>query len=93
MITRAEVDHIALIARLKLSEEQQEKYTEQFNAILKYAELFQELDTKNVEPTFHVLPLQNVFREDKVGEHLTGEKVLANAPDSDGEYFKVPKIM
>ncbi|WP_066637116.1 Asp-tRNA(Asn)/Glu-tRNA(Gln) amidotransferase subunit GatC [Desulfolucanica intricata] len=93
MITKADVEHVALLARLKLSEEEKEKYTEQLNAILEYAQKLEKLDTAGVPPTAHVLPLQNIYREDQVGDHLSNEKAIANAPSDEGGYFKVPKII
>ena len=93
MITRTDVEHVALLGRLYLSEEEKERYTDQLNAILEYAQMLQKLDTENVPPTAHALPMQNVFREDRTGDCLTNEEVLANAPEREGEYFKVPKII
>lgn len=93
MITRADVEYVALLARLELNEEEKELYTRQLGKILEYASILQQLDTSEVPPTAHVLPLQNVFREDRVGEDLPVEEVLANAPDREGNYFKVPRII
>lgn len=93
MITRADVEHVALLARLELSEKEKEIYTEQLAKILEYAAVLQELDTADVPPTAHVLPLHNVFREDRVRDHLPVDEVLANAPDREGNYFKVPRII
>lgn len=92
MITKKQVEHVALLARLELSEEEKEKYATQLSAILEYAAALNKLDTTNVPPTAHVLPLKNVFREDRVTPHLTNEKGTANAPDREGNYFRVPKI-
>lgn len=93
MLSREIVDHVALLARLELSEEEKERYTTQLTNILGYAERLQELDTDDVTPTAHVLPLQNVFRHDSVGEHLPSEDTLANTPDRQGNSFKVPRII
>ena len=93
MLTRQEVEHVALLARLALSEEEKELYTRQLRDILEYAARLNELDTTDVPPTSHVLPLSNVFREDEVGEHLSPEEVLANAPEKEGQFFKVPRIV
>jgi len=92
-ISIKDVEHVAKLARLMLSDEEKEMYTKQLNDILKYAEQLQELDTEKVKPTAHVLPLKNVFREDKVLEHLDPEKALTNAPDREENFFKVPKII
>lgn len=93
MITKADVEHVALLARLELSEEEKEEYTMQLNSILEYAEKLNELDTEDIMPTAHVLPLKNVFREDKVGKHLSNKDALAGAPDKEDGFFKVPRIL
>ena len=93
LISKQDVEHVALLGRLELTEEEKELYTQQLNKILDAAKALQELDTENVPPTAHVLPLQNVFREDRVGEHTDPEKALSNAPDRDENFFKVPKIV
>lgn len=94
MITIKEVEHVALLARLELTGEEKEMYARQLGAILEYAQMLNELDTENVPPTAHVLPLQNVWREeDEVGQHLDIEEVLTNAPDKEGRFFKVPRIV
>jgi len=93
MLTRADVEHVALLARLELGEDEKELYTSQLGKILEYAAVLRELDTTDIPPTAHVLPLQNVFREDVVGEHLPVEDVLANAPEREGNFFKVPRII
>lgn len=93
MITIAEVEHVALLARLELSDEEKKMYSDQLSAILEYAGMLDDLDTGNVSPTAHVLPLKNVFREDSEGAHLPLEKTLQNAPDRDDNFFKVPRIV
>lgn len=93
MLTKSEVEHVALLARLDLSEEETDLYTTQLAKILEYAAVLDRLDTSDVPPTAHVLPLQNVFREDLVGEHLTPDDVLANAPEKEEGFFKVPRII
>lgn len=93
MISKQDVEHVALLARLELNEEEKELYTQQLNKILDAARALQEVNTDDVPPTAHVLPIQNVFREDKVGQHIDPEKVLVNAPDREENYFKVPKIV
>lgn len=93
MITKKDVDHVALLARLELTEGEREMYTRQLNDILEHFQSLQELDTGNVQPTAHVLPLKNVFREDWVGQHMLREDALANCPDRDENYFKVPRII
>jgi len=93
LISKQDVEHVALLARLELNEEEKELYTRQLNKILDAARALQELNTDGVPPTAHVLPIQNVFREDRVGEHIDPEKALANAPDREENFFKVPKIV
>lgn len=92
-VTIADVEKVALLAKLQFSQEEKEKFTAQLNRILEYMEKLNELDTENVEPTSHVVPLKNVFREDKVGESLPQEGVLANAPAQAEGHFLVPKVM
>ena len=92
-IDHAEVKKVAKLSRLDLSEEEIAEFTSQLSAILDYVAKMNELDTTGVEPLAHCLPISNVFREDVVKESLGTEKTLANAPDRDGEFFKVPKIL
>lgn len=92
-ITAKDVEHVANLARLDLSAEEKEQFAGQLNAILKYAEKLNELDTANVEPTSHVLPLSNVMREDEVRPSWPIEKVLSNAPDEEDGQFKVPAVI
>lgn len=93
MITRKDVEHVALLGRLELSEEEIEVYTKQLGRILDYASVLNELDTENVPPMAHVLPLQNVFRQDAVGGHLDPEAVLSHAPDREDRFFRVPRLV
>jgi len=92
-ISKKDVEYVAKLAKLKLSEKEREKFTKQLDQILKYVDKLNELDTKKVKPTSHVLPLKNVFREDKVGKSLKVEKVLENAPEKAKGFFKVPKVI
>ncbi len=88
-----QVRKVAKLARLDLTEAEIEEFTDQFGAILEYVEKMNELDTANIEPLAHCLPIHNVFRADQVRESLGTEKTLANAPQRDGPFFKVPKIL
>ncbi|GAA0137316.1 Asp-tRNA(Asn)/Glu-tRNA(Gln) amidotransferase subunit GatC [Paenibacillus sp. YSY-4.3] len=88
-----DVEHVARLARLNLTDEEREMFTEQLNAILQYAEKLNELDTEGVEPTTHVLRLNNVMRDDVVAESLTQEKVFRNAPEEEDGQFKVPAVL
>ncbi|QSQ07745.1 Aspartyl/glutamyl-tRNA(Asn/Gln) amidotransferase subunit C [Koleobacter methoxysyntrophicus] len=92
-ISKKDVEHVAQLARLHLEEEEKELYTRQLNSILNYMEKLGELDTGDVEPTAHVLPIKNVFREDRVEQSMDIEEVLRNAPDREEGFFKVPKII
>ncbi len=92
-ITKQEVEHVAKLARLELSENEKETFTGQLSNILTYVEQLDELSTKDVEPTAHVLDIKNVMRGDDPGESLPQEQALANAPDkADGQY-RVPRII
>lgn len=92
-ITLKDVEHVANLARLDLTDAEKAEFTEQLNAILKYAEKLNELDTENVEPTTHVLPITNVMRDDVTKESLPIEKVLLNAPDEEDGQIKVPAVL
>ncbi len=92
-ISKKEVEHVALLARLALSEEEKEKFTKQLSQVLDHAEKIKKLDTSNVFPTSHVIPLRNVFREDKAKPSFSEEKALSNAPEKENQAFKVPKIV
>lgn len=93
MITRDDVEHVARLARLELSDAELERMREQLNAILGYIDKLRELDVTNVEPTSHAVPLVNVMREDEVVPCLPQDQMLANAPDRVGELFRVPRII
>ncbi|SJZ33092.1 Asp-tRNA(Asn)/Glu-tRNA(Gln) amidotransferase subunit GatC [Selenihalanaerobacter shriftii] len=92
-IDQATVEKVAMLARLELSTEEEEKMTDQLNDILDYADKLNELDTEGVEPTAHALPIKNVFREDVVEESLDRDIALENAPEKKDGSFKVPKVI
>ncbi|MHB1418519.1 MAG: Asp-tRNA(Asn)/Glu-tRNA(Gln) amidotransferase subunit GatC [Bacillota bacterium] len=92
-ISLKEVEHVALLARLEITESEKEAYTRQLNDILRYMEKINSLDTTDVEPTAHVLPIVNVFREDIDCPGLKREQAMQNAPDEQDGQFKVPKIV
>ena len=92
-LDKSQVRKVARLSRLELTEAEVEKFTGQLSAILDYVEKMNELDTENIEPLAHCLPISNVFRPDRVEESLGTEKVLVNAPQRDGNFFKVPKIL
>jgi aspartyl-tRNA(Asn)/glutamyl-tRNA(Gln) amidotransferase subunit C len=92
-IDEAQVRKVAKLSRLDLTEAEIEAFTGQLSAILDYVEKMNELDTDDVEPLAHCLPISNVLREDRAKDSLGAEKALANAPQRDGNFFKVPKIL
>lgn len=92
-ITIRDVEHVAKLARLSLSEEEKRTFTEQMNAILKYAGKLNELDTEGVEPTSHAMPLANRLRDDEVRPSWPLEKVVKNAPEEEEGQFKVPAVL
>ncbi len=92
-ITRNEVLHVARLARLALTEDEVEMFTHQLSNILAYVEKLNELDTGEIEPTSHVLEVQNVLRDDEVHESPGRDKILLNAPDKSGEFFRVPRVI
>lgn len=93
MLTGKDVEHIAGLARLKLSAEERDSYTEQLGQIVEWMGKLEDLDIDEVEPTAHILPIKNVFREDKVHEGFTREEALASAPDRKDGFFRVPAII
>jgi aspartyl-tRNA(Asn)/glutamyl-tRNA(Gln) amidotransferase subunit C len=92
-ITRADVEHVARLARLALTEEELVALTDELAAILEHAAQVSALDTEGVEPTAHPLPLLNVFRPDAVGPTLSRDEVLAEAPAAEDGRFRVPRIL
>ncbi|MFS0779823.1 Asp-tRNA(Asn)/Glu-tRNA(Gln) amidotransferase subunit GatC [Neobacillus sp. 3P2-tot-E-2] len=92
-ISNEQVKHVANLARLEISEDEAEIFTKQLDAIITFAEQLNELDTTNVEPTYHVLDMKNVFREDIKEKGLPREEVLKNAPDQQDGQIKVPAII
>ena len=93
LISDAQVEHIARLARMALSAEEKQRFTEQLNAILSYMEQLNEVPTEGVEPTAHVLDLVNVLRDDTVHQTLTADTALANAPETAHHFFVVPRIV
>jgi aspartyl-tRNA(Asn)/glutamyl-tRNA(Gln) amidotransferase subunit C len=93
VISREDVEHVARLARLSLSDAERERMREQLSGILAYIDTLRELDTDGVEPTSHAVPLVNVMRDDEVRPGLPREEMLANAPDPAGDLFRVPRII
>lgn len=92
-LTLAEVEHIAQLARLHLSEEEKIRFREQLSAILEYAARLQQVDTRDIPPTSSVLPPRSRLREDEPHTPLPQDKILANAPNSHQGYFRVPPVL
>ena len=92
-ISKEQVEHVAKLARLEVSEDEKTIFARQLSGILTHIDRLKELDTAGVEPTATVLPTDNVFREDEVRPSLSQEAALANAPDQAEGFFSVPKIL
>jgi aspartyl-tRNA(Asn)/glutamyl-tRNA(Gln) amidotransferase subunit C len=93
MISREHVQKVAHLARLQLTPEEEEKFTTQLNGILDYFEQLSELDVSDVPPTTRAIDVSNVTRIDSLKPYEKREALLNNAPDRDGDFFKVPKIV
>jgi len=92
-ISKEQVEHVAHLARLAVTEEEVNIFTNQLDAIISFSEQLNELDTTNVKPTSHVLPMKNVMREDVAKEGLPREEVLKNAPDHKDGQIRVPSVL
>jgi len=92
-ITRDEVAHLARLARLALDEDELDRFGGELDAIVSAISRIGDLDTADVPPTSHALPLTNVFREDVVTPGLTADEALSGAPEQEGQRFKVPRIL
>ena len=88
-----EVEHVALLARLRLTPEEKTGFTEDLNVILEHFEILQRLDTKGVPPMAHAMAQENVFREDVVRPSLPREELLREAPEARDEFFVVPRVV
>jgi aspartyl-tRNA(Asn)/glutamyl-tRNA(Gln) amidotransferase subunit C len=93
MPVEIDIDHVARLARLALSEEERERLREQLGLILDHAARVQEVAAEDVPPTAHPVPQTNVFRADEPGDCLTAEEALAGAPETEDGRFKVPRIV
>ena len=92
MITLKGVEHVSILARLELTDAEKDLYTNQLGDVLKYVDQMNEVDTSNVKPMTQVIDFVNVMREDKVVYEQTKEQLMANAPEEENGFFKVPKI-
>jgi len=92
-LSKKEVEHVAWLARLELTEEEKEQLTFHLNQLMVHFEKLRELDTADIEPTSHSIPIQNVFRDDIARESLLIEEALSNAPEAEDDYFVVPQVV
>ena len=88
-----DIEHLTKLARLKLNDAEKELFSKQMGTVIKYIEKLSELDTKNVEPTAHVLGLNNVFRDDAVKKPLTVQDPINDSPAHSKGHYEVPKII
>jgi aspartyl-tRNA(Asn)/glutamyl-tRNA(Gln) amidotransferase subunit C len=92
-IDTAQVRKVALLARLDIPSEQEQKFADQLNSILEYFEQLSELNTESVEPTTRAIDVSNVTREDEQQVYDQRQQLLEQAPSSEGDFFRVPKIL
>ena len=92
-ITVADVEHVARLARLELSEDEKRLFAGQMDAILGYVDKLKELNTDGIMPTSHAVPVENAFRPDQVCQSIGVERALANAPDRVDSFYRVPKVI
>ena len=92
-LTRDDIESVAYLSRLELSEEEKDKFTGYINRLLENFEKLQELNTDGVEPTSHVIPVANVFRQDEPRPSLPVEDVIANGPQVAEDCFVVPRVV
>jgi aspartyl-tRNA(Asn)/glutamyl-tRNA(Gln) amidotransferase subunit C len=92
-VDEKEVEKIANLAKITLTDKEKKKYSLQLSEILKYVEQLNEIDTENVQPLSHVQEVTNIFRQDKVIPSLKKEEVFKNVPEVHGPYYQVPKVI
>lgn len=92
-VTKADLDNVAVLSRLKIDDADTDKYLGQLDNFLTYVDNLAAVDTTDVKPTTYALPMENVFRADEVKESLPRELALANAPVQEDGYFKVPRVL
>ncbi len=88
-----EIEQVALLARLELTEDEKKLFSVQVGSIIEYINKLNELDTSDVKPTAHVLPMKNIFREDRMRQSLPRKDALKNAPERSNGFYRVPKII
>ena len=92
-INQQEIEHVAKLARLSLRDDEKQLFTGQMEAILAYVETLNELNTDGISPTSHAVPMENAFRPDCVTPSIGHDRALANAPDKNETYFRVPPVI
>ena len=92
-VSEKDVQYIANLARLQVTNEEARSYAKDMSSILEYMDLLNEVDTSNIEPLEHEIDLESRFRKDEAKEPLSHEDALKNAPDADSDYFRVPKVI
>jgi aspartyl-tRNA(Asn)/glutamyl-tRNA(Gln) amidotransferase subunit C len=92
-LSSKEVLKVGTLSRIRLTPEEVEKFSSQLSGILDYVDKLRELDTQGVEPLAHALPIHNVLRPDEPRPGLTPEQALAGAPQADGDFFRVPRVL
>lgn len=88
-----DVEHVSKLSRLSFGSDEKEDFVEKLNSVVDYIEKLEEVDVEGVDPTYHVLDLKNVFREDEVKKSFDRKEITANAPSAEGGCFKVPKVV
>ncbi|UCD26487.1 MAG: Asp-tRNA(Asn)/Glu-tRNA(Gln) amidotransferase subunit GatC [Candidatus Bathyarchaeota archaeon] len=92
-LSKKNVEHIAWLAHIELSKKEKTLFTKQFNDILEYFKKIDEIDTENVQPTYHVLDLKNVYREDEATPSMPIKEALKNVPKKEKKFVKAPRIV
>ncbi len=93
MLDREQVKKVAHLARLEVTETEVEQFTTQLSSVLEYFDQLSELDTENIPPTTRAIDLSNITRQDTAEVYTEREAILNQAPEQDGDYFKVPQIL
>jgi aspartyl-tRNA(Asn)/glutamyl-tRNA(Gln) amidotransferase subunit C len=93
MITKRDVEHISWLACIKIDGNEEDEFIDQFNSILEYFQQLDNVDVETIEPTFRVVDLANIFREDETQRSLSQEESLRNSPRQEAGYFKSPRIV
>jgi aspartyl-tRNA(Asn)/glutamyl-tRNA(Gln) amidotransferase subunit C len=92
-IKKEDMEYLGKLARIQLSDEEKEHLQKELKKIIGYISQLDKISTEEIEPTYHVLDITNVFRQDEKRDSLKQEKVFKNAPEKKGQYFRVPRII